>query len=49
MFEPLRDPLLFATAIQHPVMRTVAWGNGADPASEFLFDLMRAQRGERAT
>lgn len=24
MFEPLRNPELFATAYQHPVMRTVA-------------------------
>ena len=48
VFEPLRDPALFATAGQHPVMRTVAWANGADLAPEFLFELMRAQRGERA-
>lgn len=48
VFEPLRDPALFATAGQHPVMRTVAWANGADLAPEFLLDLMRAQRGERA-
>lgn len=48
VFEPLRDPALFATASQHPVMRTVAWGNGADLAPEFLFELMRAQQGERA-
>lgn len=48
VFEPLRDPALFATADQHPVMRTAAWANGADLAPEFLLDLMRAQRGERA-
>lgn len=48
VFEPLRDPAMFATATQHPVMRTVAWANGADLAPEFLFELMRAQRGERA-
>lgn len=48
VFEPLRDPALFATAGQHAVMRTVAWANGADLAPEFLLDLMRAQRGERA-
>ena len=41
VFEPLRDPALFATAYQHPVMRTVAWANGADLAPEFLLDLMR--------
>lgn len=48
VFEPLRDPALFATAGQHPVMRTAAWANGADLAPEFLLDLMRAQRGEQA-
>ena len=48
VFEPLRDPAMFATAGQHPVMRTAAWANGADLAPEFLLDLMRAQRGERA-
>lgn len=41
IFEPLRDPAMFATAYQHPVMRTVAWKNGADLAPEFLLDLMR--------
>ena len=29
VFEPLKDPTLFATAYQHPVMGTVAWANGA--------------------
>lgn len=41
IFEPLRDPAMFATAYQHPVMRTVAWKNGADLAPEFLLDLLR--------
>ncbi|MEF8699552.1 MAG: DUF2442 domain-containing protein [Candidatus Accumulibacter sp. UW26] len=48
VFEPLRDPALFATASQHQEMRTVAWANGADLAPEFLLELMQAQRGERA-
>ena len=48
VFEALRDPALFATAEQHPIMRTAAWANGADLAPEFLFELMKAQRGERA-
>lgn len=43
MFEPLRDPALFATAHQHPIMRTVAWVNGADLAPEFLLELMRGK------
>ena len=48
VFEALRDPSMFATAEQHPVMRTAAWANGADLAPEFLLELMRAQHGERA-
>jgi hypothetical protein len=48
VFGPLRDPALFATAAQHPIMRTVAWANGADLAPEFLFDLLRAQQGDKA-
>ena len=48
VFEPLRDPALFATAEQHPVMQTVAWAKGGDLAPEFLFDLMRLQRDEGA-
>jgi len=39
-FAPLRDPALFATATQHPLMRTVVWANGADLAPEYLFELM---------
>lgn len=48
VFEALRDPTMFATASQHPIMRTAAWANGADLAPEFLLELMQAQRGERA-
>lgn len=47
VFEPLRDPALFATAYQHPVMRTAAWANGVNLAPEFLLDLMRG-KGQRA-
>lgn len=43
VFEPLRDPAMFATAHQHPVMRTVAWANGADLAPEYLLELMRGK------
>lgn len=48
VFEALRDPAMLATAGLHPVMRTVAWASGADLTPEFLLELMRAQRGERA-
>lgn len=43
VFGALRDPALFATAAQHPVMRTVAWANGADLAPEFLLELLQGQ------
>lgn len=48
MFAPLNDPALFATACQHPVMRTVTWANGADLAPEFLLDLLNQQRARAA-
>jgi len=48
VFEPLKDPALFATAHQHPVMRTVAWDNGADLAPELLLDLLHQQRTRAA-
>ncbi len=48
VFEALHDPDVFATATQHPVMRTVAWSNGADLAPEYLFDLMQSQQVQRA-
>jgi hypothetical protein len=47
VFGALRDPALFATASQHPVMRTAAWANGADLAPEFLCELMQAQRQQQ--
>jgi len=45
VFEALRDPALFATARQHPVMRTVVWANGADLAPEFLLELLHRDSG----
>ena len=40
VFEVLRAPEQFSTASHHPVMRTVAWKNGADVAPEFLLEMM---------
>lgn len=48
VFEPLRDPALFATAYQHPVMKTVAWANGADMAPEYLLELLHRQQPRAA-
>ena len=48
VFEPLRNPALFATAYQHPIMRTAAWANGADLAPEFLLELMRDKSHQAA-
>lgn len=45
VFEPLRDPVRFATARHDLILRTVAWDNGADLAPEFLLELMIRQRG----
>jgi len=48
VFELLRDPAMFATAHQHPIMRTVAWANGADLAPEFLLEMMRGKSQQAA-
>jgi hypothetical protein len=48
MFLPLRDESTFNTAHLDPVMRTVAWANGADLAPEFLLDLLNKQIGNVA-
>lgn len=48
MFAPLLAPELFATAYQHPEMRTVAWANGADLAPEFLLDLLHGRLQQAA-
>ena len=48
VLSPLRYPAQFATAYHHPVMRTVAWANGADLAPEYLLELMRRQQQEAA-
>lgn len=42
MFEPLRDPQLFAQFRLDPATRTIVWPNGADLAPEFVRQIMRA-------
>lgn len=41
VFEPLRDPAVFAQVAIDPDVHTIAWPNGADFAPEFLHELMR--------
>lgn len=47
VFEPLRDPALFAGARLDPELHTVAWPNGADLAPEFLHTLVVGSRQPR--
>ncbi len=42
VFEPLRDPAVFAHARLDPELHTVAWANGADMAPEYLHALVTA-------
>ena len=37
VFEPLRDPAIFARASVDPVLGTAVWPNGADFSPEFLY------------
>lgn len=48
VFEPLKDQAQFATVHQHPIMKTVAWANGADLAPEFLLELLHEQNQQAA-
>ena len=41
IFEPLRDPRVFAQVAVDPDARTIAWPNDADFAPEFLRQLLR--------
>lgn len=44
MFEPLRDPALFAQVRADPELDTIMWPNGADFAPEFLYELVKTQQ-----
>ncbi|HEX8245161.1 MAG TPA: DUF2442 domain-containing protein [Longimicrobium sp.] len=39
VFEPLRDPDLFAQVEVNPETRTIEWPNGADLAPEYLYEI----------
>jgi hypothetical protein len=39
VFEPLRDPAIFAQMRLEPGDITISWPNGADLAPEFLYEL----------
>ena len=39
MFEPLKDPVLFATARLNTDIDTVVWDNGADMSPDFLYEI----------
>ena len=39
VFEPLRDPFIFAQVVVDPICQTVVWPNGADFAPEALLEL----------
>ena len=45
VFEPLRDPAVFATFV---VDRTLTWLNGADFAPEFLYERIARGSSDRA-
>lgn len=40
VFQPLRDPSIFAAVRVDPEIRTIAWPNGVDFAPEFLRSLL---------
>jgi len=43
IFEPLRDPAVFAQVSVDPEINTIVWPNGADFAPEFLRELVRSR------
>ncbi len=48
VFEPLRDPAVFASFRVDPELDTVVWPNGADLAPEFLLAIGHPLEGEHA-
>jgi len=51
IFQPLKDPALFAQVQVDPVLGTVVWPNGADLSPEFLYagDASTTDRSESRT
>jgi hypothetical protein len=49
MFEPLKDAALFAQAAIHPELETVTWPNGADLATEFLYQAAQQRFPDQAS
>jgi hypothetical protein len=45
VFEPLREPNVFALAAVDPELETVVWPNGADLAPEYLYAAARREVG----
>lgn len=41
IFEPLKDPGVFAQLRVHPELHTLVWPKGADLAPEFLYQQVR--------
>ena len=49
VFEPLRDPALFAQARLDHELGTVVWPNGADLSPDYLYTSVTGQAPEGAT
>lgn len=47
LFEPLKDPAMFAKFVIHPDFHTLCWPNGADLAPEFLYERVGRVAPER--
>lgn len=48
VFEPLKDPALFAQVRVDPELDTITWPNGADFAPEFLYGAVKSGASEVA-